>query len=69
MSGRVVAVMESWPIGLQVEVEGEVVHVQLTADCEIRRATGLASVEEVRPGRMIRFEGDSPSAVDRLEIL
>ncbi len=60
--GRIVDVMESWPLQLTVATEGGRCHVALLQETMITRNDRKIGPGELTPGLLVRVEGPSSSA-------
>ena len=75
IEGRLVAVMESWPLQLTVEVGGEKVAVVLSETALVCRGSITAQMTELLPQSRVRIDGEetsrSPRALlaNRIELL
>lgn len=67
----ITSVMESWPLGLRLRVEGEHddILIDLADDCLIVRAGHPVEPGELRPGMRVQVPGPLTGAVDRVEVL
>ena len=75
IEGRLIAVMESWPLQLTVDVGGEKVAVVLSETALVRRGGIAAQVTALLPQSRVRIDGEetsrSPRALlaNRIELL
>lgn len=62
-------IMESWPLGLRLCVEGEEVLVELTEGCQVTQSGRPVDPGDLRPGMRVRLAYAAEGVVDRLEVL
>ena len=67
IEGRIVSVMETWPLQLAVQGEGSVVHVQLTDQTSLLRGGSAIDPGEISPSMRVEVKGQplagDPSAL------